>query len=308
MRAWSVGTLVGEARVAAADTVRGLALIDVPQAPARAITTRPLSALATPSYVVVIEGTATGITARPVFLGTGDRHRDQRWSRPMLSIDGTGVTPGAMVFSLDGQYLGSTVTHGGTLSLADSGDIFDTVDRLATGVEGEPGDAGIALQPLTPALASATQVDQGVIVAEVDQDGPARDVLRPGDVITRIDNEPITDPEQALWLIAAHRRGETANLEVARQDEVLAVAIVLGSELEPDNNDELPVEFELTERPGLGTEVIALPVDAVPTAAGLQVGDVIVQVGTIEAPTPEDVRGVMLETPQDQFAPRRHSP
>ncbi|MEE9516274.1 MAG: DegQ family serine endoprotease [Candidatus Adiutricales bacterium] len=55
---------------------------------------------------------------------------------------------------------------------------------------------GIRVQELTPELAQRLRIDpkSGVIIAEVDQDGPAAEAgLRPGDIILEIDQKQVTD-------------------------------------------------------------------------------------------------------------------
>lgn len=57
---------------------------------------------------------------------------------------------------------------------------------------------GIRVQELTPELAQRLRIDpkSGVIIAEVDQDGPAAEAgLRPGDIILEIDQKQVTDLE-----------------------------------------------------------------------------------------------------------------
>jgi hypothetical protein len=69
-------------------------------------------------YVAVIEASAGGISARPVFIGRVDRQSDPRWSDPVLVLAGRpGVMPGDLVFSFGGLFVGLTIEHGDGLAL-----------------------------------------------------------------------------------------------------------------------------------------------------------------------------------------------
>lgn len=89
------------------------------------------------------------------------------------------------------------------------------------------GKLGIRVQPLTPELASELQLQsgaQGVVVAEVDPNGPAADGLQRGDVIVQVNRQPIrstADLTAAISrsatrpaLLLINRRGTTVFLTV----------------------------------------------------------------------------------------------
>ncbi len=81
------------------------------------------------------------------------------------------------------------------------------------------GWLGIETQDLTPELAQRLGLHdpRGVLVAGVLRDSPAQHAgLTPGDVITRIDETPVTDAGSALKLIAAHAPGSHLHLQGLR--------------------------------------------------------------------------------------------
>jgi S1-C subfamily serine protease len=57
------------------------------------------------------------------------------------------------------------------------------------------GSLGLAVQPITPALARELEVErgtQGLVVTEIDPSGPAADVgIQPGDVIEQVNQKPV---------------------------------------------------------------------------------------------------------------------
>jgi hypothetical protein len=82
------------------------------------------SALASPmdsfsgfSYVGVVEAAIGGITATPVFLGRADVSSDAHWPAPIIVVGGSpGVPAGALVFALDGRFIGLALPFNGSES------------------------------------------------------------------------------------------------------------------------------------------------------------------------------------------------
>jgi hypothetical protein len=163
---------LGVSGVIGADPVRRLALVRLPEAPARPVRQLALADLRTPIYVVAVEGTRAGVTLRPVFLGRAERFTSPRFSRPLLPLGGALVTGGALMFTLQGEFLGCVIDEDGTLAIVGATDVLDTVERLLVSPP-MPVDPGISVQPLTAGLAAATGVPHGVVVAAVFEDGPA---------------------------------------------------------------------------------------------------------------------------------------
>jgi hypothetical protein len=107
-----------------------------------------------------------------------------------LPLGGAVVIAGALMFTLEGEFLGTAVTDEGTPAIASGNDVLGSVSRahLSGGAVKEPG---IAVQALTAEIAAATGASSGVVVAEVDTDGSAAAVLEPGDVIIETDSQPV---------------------------------------------------------------------------------------------------------------------
>jgi hypothetical protein len=86
------------------------------------------------SYVAVIEASAGGISARPVFLGRVDRQADPRWSDPVLVLAGRpGVMPGDLVFSFGGLFIGLVIQHADGLALVPPSALEAAVTALLGG-------------------------------------------------------------------------------------------------------------------------------------------------------------------------------
>jgi hypothetical protein len=292
------GILSEDATVAASvvgmDLVRGWALIRVPAATGPAPKIRAISSLPTPIYVVVAEGTQAGATLRPVFLGQGARFDSVKWSRPLLPLGGIAISPGALLFTLDGEFIGATVMDGGAPAIVGARDLFDTAARLATSGQGEVADMGVAVQRLTAELALATGVERGVVVADVDSDGPATSVLEPGDVLTMVGDQPISDPGGFLLDVAQRRTDDTVDVAFVRAGK--ATTATLSLRAASASIDAEAVSF--VREPGVGTRVERGGRESVP---GLQPGDIVTRAAATVAPTPAQLRALLARPSTSGF-------
>ena len=110
--------------------------------------------------------------------------------------------------------------------------------NLARGVKNEliehgrviRGYLGIEPQNVTPELAESFGLDEprGVLVVRVTEDSPAQEVdLEPGDVILRVNGEPVTDQYDLLNKIAGLTPGNRAELTLFRDGEEHRVSPVI---------------------------------------------------------------------------------
>jgi serine protease DegQ len=93
------------------------------------------------------------------------------------------------------------------------------------------GWVGVEPRDLTPELIESFQlpVKEGVLIAGVLQDGPASAAgLRPGDVVTRIDDRPVASTAALLKAVAALKPQARATLSVQRRDQALELAVTIG--------------------------------------------------------------------------------
>ncbi len=93
------------------------------------------------------------------------------------------------------------------------------------------GWLGVAPQDMTPELAGAMglQSARGVLVAAVQIESPAASAgIRPGDVITAIDDVEVVDGRDALNRIAAMRPGTEIRLALWRDGELRETRATIG--------------------------------------------------------------------------------
>ncbi|MCB9597971.1 MAG: Do family serine endopeptidase [Sandaracinaceae bacterium] len=176
------------------------------------------------------------------------------------------------------------------------------------------GWLGVALQDLNPQLARSIGLApgaRGVALMDVEPAGPAAGVdLARGDVITRLDAETIHSSRQLRNLLATRGAGTEVRLTRARggAEGVVTVTLaerpVLRAEAAPAGEVTggaevagltlAPMSDPLRSRYSIATDVTGVVVVATGQgpgpSAGMQVGDVIVDVGGQTVETPEQFR------------------
>ena len=177
------------------------------------------------------------------------------------------------------------------------------------------GWLGVTLSDLDPQLARSMGITgsaQGVVVTAIDERGPAARVdLRRGDVITRLDAESIRSSRQLRNLVATRGAGTDVELTRRRGDAAGAVSVTLAEQPvqaagQPAPAGEIqgsaevagltvaPLSDSLRRRYSIDANVGGLVVVATGRgpgpSAGIQVGDVIVDVLGREVETPERFR------------------
>ena len=76
---------------------------------------------------------------------------------------------------------------------------------------------------------TASGTTKGAAVAQVVNGGPADDAgLQSGDVITKVDGTDITNPEQLVQAISAHKTGDKVTITYTRSGATKTVEVTLG--------------------------------------------------------------------------------
>jgi serine protease DegQ len=92
------------------------------------------------------------------------------------------------------------------------------------------GWIGVEPRDLTPEIAQTLNlpIKQGVLITGVLNSGPASTAgLRPGDVVVKIADTPVTNTAQLLGAVAALKPQATAVIGVQRGDQALALNVVV---------------------------------------------------------------------------------
>jgi serine protease Do len=221
-----------------------------------------------------------------VFLGQGARFTSIRWNRALLPLGGVAVAPGALIFTLDGEFVGIVDVDGGAPAVVGVRDLFDTAAELAAGPQKVAGDLGVSVQPLTPTLAEALHAQGGVVVSDVDPDGPSASVLAQGDVITALDTTTVTGPDQFLLDVARRPIDQAVQVTFLRAGEQQSASVVI----KPVTPRVEPVTVSLVRERGVGTRIDRGGEQVI---AGLRPGDLVTRAGDIAAPTPAQLQAAL---------------
>ncbi|GAB4392432.1 MAG: Do family serine endopeptidase [Gammaproteobacteria bacterium] len=153
------------------------------------------------------------------------------------------------------------------------------------------GIMGILVQPLTEELAQAFDVSgtKGALVSKVNPNSPAEKAgLKAGDIIQKVNNQPITSASQVRNMVGLLRVGDTVHLQIMRDTRILNVSINI---VDPKKHQ----ETEIAKQPfiyGLalkqfsetspfhgdivGLQIIGITPNSPAWRAGLRPGDVII--------------------------------
>jgi putative serine protease PepD len=151
-----------------------------------------------------------------------------------------GNSGGAMV-NCGGQLVGVPTagaavpgSSGGSIGLgfAIPVDIAEAVanELIATGHVNH-ASFGLQVAPVTGPIAQRSGVTQGLYVTAVQVNGPAAAAgLRPGDIITQIQGQPATTPDQLVALTITQKAGDKVDLTYVRAGQTHETTVTLGSQ------------------------------------------------------------------------------
>jgi S1-C subfamily serine protease len=94
--------------------------------------------------------------------------------------------------------------------------VLDIADQLQREGRARHAFAGLEPQPITPQIASRLGLGStdGMIVAGVVPNGPADKAgLRPGQIVTAVDSQRISTPEDFIGALRQHRPGDTVTVK-----------------------------------------------------------------------------------------------
>jgi len=200
-----------------------------------------------------------------------------------------------------------------------------TVDNLIKYGKVSHGYIGIGINDVTPENARFFNVKkaEGALVSQVESNSPgAKAGLKTGDVITRIDGNPVSDAGELQVVVGEKSPGTTINLDVIRNGGSMKVPVTLEAMSKRDGETETGNAAQGKPRWGLGMqeltpdmrEQLQIPsdvrgaiVDNVQPGspadnAGLQRGDVIVEVNRKPVKSDADAVDQLKSIPKGQDA------
>jgi serine protease Do len=237
---------------------------------------------------------------------------------PLFNTRGEVVGINSQIYSRSGGYMG--------LSFAIPINTATSVARqLATGGRVERGWLGVGIQGLNGELAKSFGLDKpaGALVGQVDKTGPASKAgLKPGDVILEFDGHPISQSADLPPMVGETRPGTEVSLKVWRDKKPRVIKLTV-AQLKPAEDEVVAANDEQNQKPGiLNVQVAALTAEqreqtgidtggvlvtgvaAGPAArAGVNTGDIILQVGDQLVGSPQELAGLARDLPKGKPVP-----
>jgi serine protease Do len=280
-------------------------------------------------------GTVTAgiVSARERDIGTDSHERLIQIDAPINKGDSGGPS-----FDLDGRVIGVNTMifspSGGSIGIAFAipADTVKTVTaQLREKGAVTRGWLGVQAQPITPEIADSLGLNEahGALVAEPQPDSPAAKAgIKPGDVIAAIDGTPVKDARDLSKTIAGNAPGRSIKLSMLRGGEERTINVTLGrlptkppsavadrettGRGSPSSSDsaagsDAPVDLGLrfapaTNMPGSGGQgLVVTGVDPTGIAAeeGLELGDVILEIGGASVSTAEELQRKLNDARRD---------
>ncbi len=228
---------------------------------------------------------------------------------PLVNLDGEVVGMNTAIFSRSGGYMGI----GFAIPINMARDIRQQLVSHGTVTRGR---LGVVIQDLTKELADAFGIEQrtGILIAQVQDDSPAQQAgLQQGDVILKMDGEPVDKVATFRNKIALTRPGTKVILLVQRDGKSQKIDVVIGT-MESDDQghavspDALPkvglalqkLTPELAAQLGYegqsGVLISSVESGSPAARAGLRRGDLIEEVNRIPVSDPNQVKKLIVES------------
>ncbi len=287
----------------ARDAATGLAVVRLPgDTAATAPTLYTPRQPQRPRYVLASQVSAAGVSLRPVFVAAMAPVDAPRWDALAWQLPPrVDVVEGEWLFTNGAELAGLAIAHRTGIAVVPGDVVLAEAQRLIGRATAPAGEAGVQVQPLTPALAAVTGAAAGVVVTWVNPDGASRGRLQARDVIEAADGARLPTLDHWQRRAAQFTAGTPVSLTVRRDGDVTTVSVVpapppdaapvRGPAGASGRGDALGL---VTRRvAGLGTQVAQVEAGSAAARAGLVAGDVITSVGDVTSPTPEQVRATV---------------
>jgi serine protease Do len=200
----------------------------------------------------------------------------------------------------------------------------NVTDQIMHGGKVSRAFLGVTIQPVTSDLAKAFKLSkaEGALISDVNPGSPAdRAGLKSGDIITKLDDSPVPDARALRLMIGEMSPGKRVQLAVLRDGIEQRYAVTLGDQ-PSDKADSASVSRggsssraldgvsleavtpESARQLGLsrtmkGVVVRRVDPDSAAAKAGLEAGDVILEVNRHPVTNTEDVTRYIHESPAD---------
>ncbi len=319
-----------QAKVVGRDPKTDIALIKIePKGPLPSVTLGDSDKLRVGDWVLAIgnpfglEGTVTAgiVSAKGRFIGAGPYD-------DFLQTDAA-INPGnsgGPLFNLRGEVVGintAIVARGQNVGFAIPINLAKALlPQLREEGRVTRGWLGVMIQPVTPALARSLDLKEarGALVADVVQGGPAAQAgIRQGDVIVGFQGQPVEESNALPRVVAGVKPGTRAEVTVIRNGQTETLAVTVGKMPDEERvasaDDEeggparagvalagVPPQLarQLDIRPGRGALVTMVEPGSPADRAGLEPGDVLLEVNRQPVNGPEQAAELIRKAPANE--------
>jgi serine protease Do len=265
--------------------------------------------------IVSATGRALGIEDYEDFIQTDAAINPGNSGGALVSADGRLIGINTAIMSRSGGNQGVGFAIPATMAR-------NVTDQIIHGGKVSRAFLGVMIQPVTSDLAKAFKLSkaEGALISDVTPGSPAeRAGLKAGDVVTRLDDRVVADSRALRLMIGELSPGKAVQLAVVRDGTERRHSVTLGeqpSEKEANVPGEAPslraldgvsleaVTPESARQYGLtrttkGVAVQRVDSDSSAAKAGLEAGDVILEVNRHPVTSTEDVNRYVHESPTD---------
>lgn len=225
---------------------------------------------------------------------------------------------GGPAFNLNGEVVGINTAifspSGGNVGIAfaiPASAAREVVQDLIKDGVVQRGWLGVQIQPITQDIADSIGLKEtkGALVSEPQEDGPAKEAgIQAGDVIVAVDDKQVDSPKELARIIGGIQPGKSVDVALWRDGNTQNVKVKLG-EL-PDTRQEAAVEQSAPMEPdtlenlgltvtraedGKGLVVTDVAPDSDAAERGIQPGDVITTVNSVNVASADEVTKAMSE-------------
>ncbi|UCI06754.1 Do family serine endopeptidase [Mesorhizobium sp. B1-1-8] len=228
---------------------------------------------------------------------------------------------GGPSFNLNGQVIGINTAifspSGGSVGIAfdiPASTARQVVEDLMKNGSVQRGWLGVEIQPVTSDIAESLGLksEKGALVSSAQDAGPGKKAgIAAGDVITQVDGKDVASPKELARLIGAYPPGKSVDVTVLRDGKTETVKVDLGtlpsSDKQASNNDSKPAapakadtlaDLGLTvtkSENGKGLVVTDVDPDSDAADRGIQPGDTITSINSVEVNGTDDVSKAMAD-------------
>ena len=144
---------------------------------------------------------------------------------PLFNMKGEVIGINSQIYSRSGGYQGVSFSIPIDVALQVS-------SQLQTTGHVTRGKIGVVIQPVTQGLADSFGLPQpeGALVSTIEKGGPAEKAgIEPGDVILKLNGQPLTDSNELPSMVAGIAPGTSVNLEIWRNHASKQLSVTLGA-------------------------------------------------------------------------------